>query len=179
MSNELVTALSKQWYLGVIAVGCVVAAFTMGGKFENTSELPTTAIAATTTAYDGSKQSTRPAMFAKQSTKEEKLKEAIADYKHKIYEQTRTEDSDYDMMRIANIYYSNFRNYKEASIYYEMLMVEYPDFEMKSVVYQNLTACYRHLNERELERDTYRRMQREFPAGTQENEYATYQLTQI
>lgn len=179
MSTELTSALLKHWYLGAITVGCLVAAVVMGGKSEPVSELPNTHLAMTNAAYDGSKQSTRPAMFAKQSTKEDELKTAIADYKHKIYEEQRTEDSDYDMMRVANIYYSNFREYEEASKFYEMLLIEYPDFEMKSVVYQNLSACYHHLNQRELERDVYRRMLRDFPEGTKENEYAVHQLKKI
>jgi len=178
LNTELKAAFSKHWYLGGAAAGCVVVAFFMGGKpIQGPDSIPK-AEASIVATVESTVQSTRPPIFATQDTQEDQLRASIAEYKHKIYEEKRTEDSDQDMMRLANILYSNFQEFEEASTYYEMLMVEYPDFEMKSTVYQNLSACYKFMEKIELERGVYRRMAKEFPKDSVEYEYAVFQLKQ-
>ena len=81
-----------------------------------------------------------------------------------------------NLYRLANLYYSNLRDYEKASLYYEDLLQSFPDYKGLNTVYPNLVVCYQRMGNLALERHTYKRMRDYFPADSQEHRYATQNL---
>jgi tetratricopeptide (TPR) repeat protein len=180
VSSEIVESLKRNWFLGATAAGCVVLGIAIGFR-EGTataSDTPnrTEVYAAAPSYAHVSPVNSGGTPWAKLQTKEQQVKSDIQEYQHKIYEEAPTEETDMDMMRLGNLYYSKLQEYDDAATCYEMLLKKYPDFEMASIVFQNLSECYKRLGDTPSELNTYRRMMQRFPEGTNENAYASHKL---
>jgi len=180
VNSEIVESLKRNWFLGAAAAGCVVLGLAIGfrERIVTASDAPngTEDYAAAPSHVHVSPENSAGTPWAKLQTKEQQVKNDIREYQHKIYEEASTDDTDMDMMRLGNLYYSKLQEYDDAATCYEMLLKKYPDFEMASIVFQNLSECYKRLGDTPSELNTYRRMMRRFPEGTNENAYAAHKL---
>jgi hypothetical protein len=59
---------------------------------------------------------------------------------------------------------------------YELILIDYPEWEMARKVYPQLATCYQRLNDTAGERGVYRRMMEKLPPDSQEYLYAQSQL---
>ena len=109
-------------------------------------------------------------------TKDKKVATAIEEYENELKYNRGNEETPANLYRLANLYYSNVRDYDKAILYYEALLQEYPQFEGNKTVYPNLVACYERLGKDELRRTTLRRMMEYFGSDSQEYLFAKQEL---
>lgn len=109
-------------------------------------------------------------------TRDAQLRADIEGYEHELAVNRSGSDTPANLFRLANLYYSNLRNYEKASLYYEDLIQSFPDFQGLNTVYPNLAVCYERLGKLALERNTYRRMLSYYPSDSQEYLYASVNL---
>jgi len=77
---------------------------------------------------------------------------------------------------MANLNRQKLLNYGEAIRLYELLLLDFPDWEGISRVYPNLATCYERNGDNDGARSVYKRMMEKFPPESQEYLYAKTQL---
>lgn len=77
---------------------------------------------------------------------------------------------------MANLNRQKLMNYDEAIRLYEVLLLDFPDWEGISRVYPNLATCYERKGDNDGARSVYKRMMEKFPPDSQEYLYAQAQL---
>ena len=109
-------------------------------------------------------------------TKDKNVAAAIEQYENDLKYNRGNEETPANLYRLANLYYSNVGDFEKASLYYEALLQEYPEFEGNKTVYPNLVLCYERLGQDELRRTTLRRMMDYFGPESQEYLFASQEL---
>ncbi len=109
-------------------------------------------------------------------TKDEEVAAAIEKYENELKYNRGNEETPANLYRLANLYYSSVPDYEKASLYYEALIQEHPNYEGIKNVYPNLVACYERLGKDELRRATLRRMMDHFGPDSQEYLFAKQEL---
>lgn len=111
-----------------------------------------------------------------QATRDQRVQEAIDEYERELRENRDSSDTPANLYRLANLYYSKVHDYEKASLYYEALIQEFPDYQGLQTVYPNLAVCYERLGRHDLKRNTYRRMMEYYPDHSQEYAFAKQEL---
>jgi tetratricopeptide (TPR) repeat protein len=109
-------------------------------------------------------------------TKDKKVADAIEHYESELKYNRGNEETPANLYRLANLYYSNVRDYHNAALYYEALIQEHPNYEGLKNAYPNLAACYERTGQSELYRSTLRRMMDYFGPESQEYLFAKQEL---
>ena len=82
-----------------------------------------------------------------------------------------------NIRRVANLYYSELRDFENAAYHYEDLILRFPEWDQGiNAIYPNLAACYEKLSESSKERFTYERMMKAFEPGNVSHEFAKQKL---
>lgn len=178
MSKSLaLSSLKDNWYLVAIVGGLLVAAV-WGATRDEESRTEASAMAAggdmtgDTRGLGPRRSGSRWVAF----TKSERAQADIDSYEKEIRTNRDSPDTAANLFRLANLYYSNMQDYEKASLYYEDLLQNYPEFKGSGTVFPNLVVCYERLGKLALERHTYRCMLDYYPAGSQEHLFASKRL---
>lgn len=174
MNKEFVTStLANNWYLFVVLIGIVVAAVVMSqGGGPNSEDPSAVAAASVDAAIDARMEESRWSS----PTRDQQVLDSIDKYEEELKYNRRSSETPANLYRLANLYYSKLLDYDKASLYYEALLQEFPDYEGLQTVYPNLATCYQRSGKFELERQTYRRMLDYYPSTTQDYAWAKAQL---
>ena len=176
MNKELfVSGMKSNWYLILVCLGMFVAAAAWALKPSDGGHGPI-AVAAQTQPKAGSAATHPYTSRWARPTAQEEVQNAIEDYERELTQNRRSLDTAANLFRLGNLYYSKQQNYEQASLYYEILLQDFPQYERNNTVYPNLAACYDRLGKMDLERHTYKRMREYFSPNSQEYIYATQKL---
>lgn len=173
MSKEfIVDGLAKNWYLVLVLIGIVAVA----GVLSQGSDVVANANGQADIGSDSVDPALSSAVVARsrwqQPTRDSRVLDAIANYEEELKYNRGSSETPVNLYNLANLYYSKMQDYNKASLYYEALIQEHPDYKGLNTVYPNLGICYQRLGKYELERGVYRRMLDYFPDHTQEYLYA-------
>ncbi len=105
-------------------------------------------------------------------TPEEKVRETIESHREKIQRNPEAEKSPAYLSAMGNLYMRKLRDYRSAIDCYEILLMDYPDWDLISSVYIHLAECYEKLGDIDHMKDTYHRMMEKFPEDSVEYEFA-------
>lgn len=177
MGNEgmLTKIVRSNWHLVSLLVLIVVSASVMAfrPKSADTAEAMT---ADTEVAVDlNGDGASRPSRWA-EPTRDQRLKNEIEHYETELRTNHESSETPANLYRLANLYYSNLQDYDKASLYYESLIQQFPDYPGLKTVYPNLVVCYERLGKHDLKRNTYRRMMEYFGPDSQEYLWAKQAL---
>ncbi len=109
-------------------------------------------------------------------TKSQKIQADIDHYKVELATNRNSPETAANLYRLGNLYYSKSQDYDKASLHYEDLLQNHPDFAGAATVFPNLVACYERLGNLALERYTYKRMLDYFSSDSQEHLFASKRL---
>lgn len=177
MSKSLVfNGMKDNWYLiGIIAV-LLTAALWGATRDEVVAVATADGSTGEITAAPGGRGQDQAQSRWVTPTRDARVRADIDGYERELAVNRSGSETAANLYRLANLYYSNLRNYERASLYYEDLLQSFPDYEGVKTVYPNLVVCYQRLGNLALERHTYKRMRDYFPADSQEHLYATQSL---
>ncbi len=80
------------------------------------------------------------------------------------------------LLAMGNLYSQKLLDDQEAVRCYELLLMDFPDWEGAAQVYPFLASCYKRLGDKEKENSVYKRMMEKFTPDTNEYQYAKEQL---
>jgi TolA-binding protein len=98
--------------------------------------------------------------------------DAIAQHKEKIAEDPSNEEVPAYQLAIANLYIAKLGDYEAASVQLEEMIEQFPESNMTAQAYVKLGNCYENLGWRGVADNTYKKMERHFPEGSENWEYA-------
>ena len=177
MSKSLViTGMKDNWYLVAIMAALLAAALWGATRKEVAADGALALESGEITAAPGGRG---PGMAQSRwvtPTRDAQLREDIDNYEHELAVNRSSDETPANLFRLANLYYSNLRDYDKASLYYEELLQNFPDYEGLNTVYPNLVVCYERLGNLPLQRNTFKRMLKYFPSDSQEHLYASVNL---
>ena len=171
--NLLIEGVKSNWYLLLLFVGLIAGGvFWAASDSESGGPVAKTASAATLDGDAGAVPTSR----WQGTAKERDVASAIEHYEGELRYNRNSSETPANLYRLANLYYSDVRDYEKAALYYEALLQEFPTYPGNTTVYPNLSACYQRLGNPDLERQTYRRMLDFYPADSQERAFARQKL---
>ena len=178
MSKSLVfKGMKDNWYLVAIIAVLLTAAVWGATREEAVAAEGTLNLAAgEMTAAPGGRGPHQAQSKWTAPTRDARLRADIDNYERELAVNRSGSETPANLYRLANLYYSNLRDYEKASLYYEDLLQSFPDYKGLNTVYPNLVVCYQRMGNLALERHTYKRMRDYFPADSQEHLYATQNL---
>ncbi len=178
MSKSLIfSGIKDNWYL-VALMGGLLAASLWGATRKEVVAADGTLVLASgeITAAPGGRGPRVTQSRWVSPTRDAKVREDIDNYHKELAVNRSSDETPANLFRLANLYYSNLRDYEKASLYYEDLIQSFPDYQGLNTVYPNLVICYQRQANLALERSTYKRMLDYFPADSQEHLYASVHL---
>lgn len=109
-------------------------------------------------------------------TDREKAIETIRAHRARIDEDPSSEDAPALLAAIGNLNLQKVGDYEEAARNYELLLLDYPDWQNNRNVYLQLATCYEKLSDPARIRRIYTKIMNEFPEESQEYQYAQARL---
>ena len=177
MSKSLVfKGMKDNWYLVAIIAVLLTAAVWGATRDEAAAEGTLVRSTGETTAAPGGHGPHQAQSKWTAPTRNAHLRADIDNYERELAVNRNGSETPANLYRLANLYYSNLRNYERASLYYEDLLQSFPDYKGLNTVYPNLVVCYQRQGNLALERHTYKRMLDYYPADSQEHLFATVGL---
>lgn len=173
----VVRGLKSNWHLLSLCIGVLAAAF-VWAIIEPDTRM-NRPVASASTQPDRTGFPSDASVYAnrwKRATKDARVTSAIKTYEWELSNNRASEETPSNLYRLGNLYYSNLQNYEKASLYYETLLKDHPDFPGNATVFPNLAACYKRLGNFALERHTYQKMIEFFPPDSQETLFARQEL---
>ncbi len=177
MSKSLLfNGMKDNWYLVAIIAVLLTAAVWGATRDEAAAEVAPFGAAGEMTAAPGGRGPHQAQSKWTAPTRDARVRADVDNYERELAVNRSGSETPANLFRLANLYYSNLRNYERASLYYEDLLQSFPAYEGLNTVYPNLVVCYQRLGNLALERHTYKRMRDYFPADSQEHLFATQRL---
>lgn len=168
------SVLRDSWYLFAllaIAAAAAVVQFSKSGGEEPEKSLPPLAH----TTEDLSLASSSP-LPQPRPNEQEMTRQRIAEYQQRVDAEPKSADAPVLLNAMANLSRQKLGDYKEAARCYELILLDYPDWEMIAKVYPQLAICYEHLGDIKNAQSTYKLMVERFPPESPEHQYAQVQL---
>lgn len=109
-------------------------------------------------------------------TTQEAAQKTIDDLNRQLMENPKADDAPALLYSMANLNRQKLGKYKEAARLYELILIDYSQWESIPKVYPQLATCYQRLNDTAAEQGVYRRMTEKFPPESQEYLYGQTQL---
>ena len=162
----------------VLAAGLFVALLfsPKPAEIEEAAPPPVPVTAAETDAVVNTVATSGP--FKPAPTAADKARVHIDNYKEELETDPDSEETPHNLVRIANLNYSQVGDYEQAVVYYERVITEFPFFKRIEDIYLSLAKCYENLDDDRMERETYRRMLDYYPKNSQYYEFAQQKLAQ-
>ena len=177
MSKSLViTSMKDNWYLVAIMAALLAAALWGATRKEVAADGTLVLESGEITAAPGGRGPSMTKSRWVSPTRDAQVRADVESYEHELAVNRSSGETPANLFRLANLYYSNLRDYEKASLYYEDLIQSFPDYQGLNTVYPNLVICYQRQANLALERSTYKRMLDYFPADSQEHLYASVHL---
>ena len=107
---------------------------------------------------------------------QEKVIEVITSYQEKIDNEPQSEEAPALLSAKGNLYRQKLGDYEKAANAYELLLIDYPNWEGIKAVYPALATCYERLQNMDEADQTYERMMNAFPKDSEEYKYAQAKL---
>ena len=178
--EELLQGLKKNWYL--IAALVLVVALAAVKFLVGAGDAPGTA--------SGPGAGERPTMptapenldalqAATTPDQQEETRTQIEEYRKKIAEEPKAEDTPAYLMAMGNLYRQKLEDYDEAITCYERIILDFPESTERRPAFLQLEACYLALEDRTGLKWLYEKMVEEFPEDSQEYKYAAQQLEDL
>jgi len=171
----LKSVLRDSWYLFAllaIAAAAAVVQFSKSGGEEPEKSLPPLAH----TTEDLSLASSSPLPQVSRPNEQEAARQRIAEYQQRVDADPKSADAPVLLNAMANLSRQKLGDYKEAARCYELILIDYPNWEMIAKVYPQLAVCYEHLGDIKNAQSTYKLMVERFPPESPEHQYAQVQL---
>lgn len=176
MNKELfVSGLKSNWHLVLVCLGFFVVAAAWALKPSDNGHGPVAIAAQTQPKAESGAMRPHTSRWARPTAQQE-VQNAIDDYQRDLSENRRSPETAANLFRLGNLYYSKQQNYEQASLYYEILLQDFPDYKRNNTVYPNLATCYERLGKMDLERHTYKQMREYFSPDSQDYVFATQKL---
>lgn len=107
---------------------------------------------------------------------EERTLATIKEHGEQIEADPDAPDAPARLAAMGNLYLQKLGNYQEAARCYELVLVDYPEWEGVGNVYIQVATCYERLEDRQNARRIYEKMLEHFPPDAQEYAYAQGKL---
>lgn len=168
-------ALRDNWYLMAILLVVIVAAvflYSRSGSTSAEAEAGKSGQASSTAGVVAQPLEPHPV----RQTEEENVRATLADYQKKVDADPNGADAPAYLNAMANLSRQKLLDYKEAARLYELILVQYPNWDMIAKVYPQLATCYERLGDLRNTQWVYKQMMDKFPAESPEYQYAQAQL---
>jgi len=173
-ADVLKGVLRDTWYL-VAALVAVIAVCTYQALRPQTAAVPEAPPVAAQDSVAAALPGTLQPSPARPDEKEQ-TRRTITDYQEQLAANPKAPEAPSWLNAMGNLSRQKLLDYKEAARYYELLLVDYPDWEGSHRVYPQLALCYEKLGDAKAEEWVYKRMMARFPEDSQEYLYAKTQL---
>lgn len=163
--------VKENWWLLIVLAIVIAGAVVLGLRGED-PEPPAEPVQATRPAGTVSS----PQVEIAREKPAEMARKQIAIYEEQVKNDPEHEDTVPRLHAAANLYKNKLLDYETAAVKYQILLTEYPEFEMNKTIYFDLEVCFNELGDDSGLKWLYELIiEREAPVSN-EAEYAKYQL---
>ena len=169
--------IRENWHFGlvfVIAIGATAVGFLHGGEAEEKPPEIRQDLQQRDRELPREARTRRPP--PERLTEKEKAVKIIEGHQAKFEEDPEGKDAPAYLLAMGTLCCQKLRDYERAAEYYQLLLLDYPDWEMVRPVYIQLATCYERAERPGDAERIFREMLKVFPEDTNEYEYANYRL---
>jgi hypothetical protein len=171
------SVLKNNWYILIGIVVCLAGV----GFAVLTREAEAPAVERSPVATNSGRRGTATfasngKTFALRATSGEQVQETIAQHLTDAESDPLGEDTPAKLVAAGNLYRQKLLDYAAAANCYEDVIIRHKDWDGVRIAYLQLETCYEKLENTKGLRWLYEQMQQNFPADSQEHQYAALQL---